>query len=85
MHPDPVEFLRLPDRRPTYATGAGICTTEIFQGFNFINDHPVPDDPCSIDLHFGFRSSGLLVLSPRARYIRGAPVAAAMTIRATAG
>lgn len=26
----------------TYTNGGGICTTEIFQGFNFINDHPVP-------------------------------------------
>lgn len=53
-----------------YATGGEICTTEIFQGFNFINDHPVPaarewpDDPCSIDLSplRLFRYSGLLVL-----------------------
>lgn len=25
---------------PIYTSGGGICTTEIFQGFNFINDHP---------------------------------------------
>jgi len=27
---------------PTLNQGGRICTTEIFQGFNFINDHPVP-------------------------------------------
>lgn len=65
-----------------YATGGEICTTEIFQGFNFINDHPVPaaceqpDDPCSIDLSplWLFRLFRPFRSTLRARHVRGAPV-----------
>lgn len=45
MRPDLVEFLRLPHCRPFPLPphpAPGICTTEIFEGFNFINDQAVP-------------------------------------------
>lgn len=42
MRSDLVEFLRLPGCQPFVRCQPGICTTEIFEGFNFINDQAVP-------------------------------------------